>query len=96
MQWAVAKGHNIGKRVSYRMTTEAARLETEDNEAQGLTGREMEDASAPRVQINNLDRLVNWSNEFLGRRDNDRVYPAPIVRGEQTTRDSSITVDING
>ena len=55
----------------------------------------MEEASAPRVQINNLDRLVTWSNEFLGRRDNDRVYPAPIVRGEQTTRDSSITVDMN-
>ena len=47
------------------------------------------------MQINNLDRLVTWSNEFLGRRDNDRVYPAPIVRGEQTTRDSSITVDMN-
>jgi hypothetical protein len=77
------------------MTAEAARLEIEDNEAQGLTGREMEEASAPRVQINNLDRLVTWSNEFLGRRDNDRVYPAPIVRGEQTTRDSSITVDMN-
>ncbi len=95
MQWAVAKGHNIGKKVSYRMTTEAARLEIEDNDAQGLTGREMEGASAPRVQINNLDRLVTWSNEFLGRRDNDRVYPAPIVRGEQTNRDSSITVDMN-
>jgi hypothetical protein len=60
--WAVAKGHNIGKKVSYRMTTEAARLEIEDNEAQGLTGREMEDTLAPRVQINNLDRLVTWSN----------------------------------
>jgi hypothetical protein len=55
----------------------------------------MEEASAPRVQINNLDRLVTWSNEFLGSRDNDRVYPAPIVRGAQTTRDSSITVDMN-
>ncbi len=55
----------------------------------------MEEASAPRVQINNLDRLVTWSNEFLGRRDNDRIYPVPIVRGEQTTRDSSITMDMN-
>ena len=75
MQWAMAKGHNIGKTVSYRMTAEAARLEIEDNEAQA--------------------QLVTWSNEFLGRRDNDRVYPAPIIRGEQTTRDSSITVDMN-
>jgi hypothetical protein len=95
VQWAVAKGHNIGKKVSYRMTTEAARLEIEDNEAQGLADREMEDASAPRVQINNLDRLVTWSNEFLGRRDNDRVYPAPIIRGEPNIRDSSSTVDVN-
>ncbi len=55
----------------------------------------MEEASAPRVQINNLDRLVTWSNEFLGRRDNERVYPVPIVRGEQITRDSSTTVDMN-
>jgi hypothetical protein len=80
---------------TYRMTTEAARIEIEDNEAQELTGREMEDASAPRVQINNLDRLVTWSNEFLGRKDNDRVYPAPIVRGEQNIRGSSTTVDMN-
>ena len=48
--------------------------------------------SAPRVQINNLDRLVTWSNEFLGRRDNDRVYPVPITRGEQAIR-ASMNVD---
>ena len=95
VQWAMAKGHNIGKTVSYRMTAEAARLEIEDNEAQGLTGREMEEASAPRVQINNLDRLVTWSNEFLGRRDKDRVYPVPITGGEQAARASSTTVDMN-
>ena len=78
------------------MTAEAARLEIEDNEAQRLTVGEMDGASAPRVQINNLDRLVTWSNEFLGRRDNDRIYPVPIIRGEQTTRDkSSITMDMN-
>ncbi len=77
------------------MTAEAARLEIEDNEAQRLTDREMEEASAPRVQINNLNRLVTWSNEFLGRRDNERVYLVPIARGEQTTRDSSTTVDMN-
>ncbi len=59
-----------------------------------LTG-EMDGASAPRVQINNLDRLVTWSNEFLGRRDNDRVYPVPIARGEQATRANSTTVDMN-
>ncbi|MFN9909543.1 MAG: hypothetical protein ACK56F_26075 [bacterium] len=77
------------------MTAEAARLEIEDNEAQRLTAGEMDGASAPRVQINNLDRLVTWSNEFLGRRDNDRVYPVPITRGEQAIRTSSTTVDMN-
>jgi hypothetical protein len=47
------------------------RLEMEDSEAQ------VDGPSAPKMQLNNLDRLVNWSNEFLGRRDNDRVYPSP-------------------
>jgi hypothetical protein len=95
VQWAMAKGHNIGKTVSYQMTAEAARLQIEDNEAQRLIVGEMDGASAPRVKINNLDRLVTWSNEFLGRRDNDRVYPVPITRGEQATRASSTTVDMN-
>ncbi len=36
VQWAMAKGHNVGKTVSYRMTAEAARLEIEDNELTGL------------------------------------------------------------
>jgi len=85
----------IGKNVSYQMTAEAARLEIEDNEAQRLTIEEVDGPSAPKVQINNLDRLVNWSNEFLGRRDNDRVYPVPIIRGEQAARNSSTTVDMS-
>jgi hypothetical protein len=76
------------------MTAEAARLEIEDSKAQRLT-IEVDGQSAPKVQINNLDRLVNWSNEFLGRRDNDRVYPVPINRGEQAARGSSTTVDMN-
>jgi hypothetical protein len=95
VQWAMAKGHTIGKTVSYQMTAEGAWLEIEDSEAQRLTIEEVEGPSAPKVQINNLDRLVNWSNEFLGRRDNGRVYPVSIVRGEQTTRNSSTTVDMN-
>ncbi len=95
VQWAMAKGNTIGKTVSYQMTAEAARLEIEDNEAQQLTIEEVDGPSAPKVQINNLDRLVNWSNEFLGRRDNDRVYPVPINRGEQAARGSSTTVDMN-
>jgi hypothetical protein len=59
------------------MTAEAARLEMEDAEAQRLTIEEVDGPSAPKMQLNNLDRLENWSNEFLGRRDNDRVYPSP-------------------
>ncbi len=42
-----------------------------------------------------MDRLVNWSNEFLGRRDNFRVYPVPIIKGEQVARNSSTTVDMS-
>jgi hypothetical protein len=90
VQWAMAKGHTIGK-TSYQMTTKAARLEIEDSEVQQLTIEEVDGPSAPKVQINNLDRLVNWSNEFLGRRDNDRIYPVSINRNEQAARGSSTT-----
>jgi hypothetical protein len=88
VQWAMAKGHTIGKTITYQMTAEAAQLEMEDVEAQRLTIEEVDGPSAPKVQLNNLDRLVNWSNEFLGRRDNDRVYPIPINRNVQAARDS--------
>ncbi len=37
VQWAMAKGHIIGKTISHQMTAEAARLEIEDNKAQRLT-----------------------------------------------------------
>ena len=77
VQWAMAKGHTISKTITYQMTAEAAGLEIEDAEAQRLTIKEVDGPTAPKVQLNNLDRLVNWSNEFLGRRDNDRVYPFP-------------------
>ena len=77
------------------MTAKALRLEIEDAKAQRLTIEEMDGPTDPKVQLNNLDRLVNWSNEFLGRRDNDRVYPVPINRNEQATRGSSTTVDMN-
>ncbi len=55
----------------------------------------MDGPSAPKVQLNNLDRLMNWSNEFLGRRDNNRVYSVPINRNKQTARGSSTTVEMN-
>jgi hypothetical protein len=34
MQWAMAKGHTIGKMVTYQMAAKAERLEMEDVEAQ--------------------------------------------------------------
>ncbi len=91
VQWAMAKGHTIGKMVTYQITVEAARLEMEDSEAQRLTIEEVGGPSAPKMKLNNLDRLVNWSNQFLGRRDTDRVYPVPIIRNEQAAMGSSMT-----
>jgi hypothetical protein len=95
VQWAMAKGHPTGKTVTYQMTAEATRLEMEDAEAQRLTIEEVYGPSAPKMQLNNLERLVNWYNEFLGRRDNDQVYPVPIDRNRQADRGSSTTVDMN-
>jgi hypothetical protein len=86
VQWVMVKGHTISKTVTYQMTAEAARLEMEDAEAQRLTIEEVDGHSAPKVQLNNLDRIMNWSNEFLGRRDNDRVYPVPMDRNWQAAR----------
>ncbi len=83
VQWEMAKGHTVGKAVTYQMTAEAAHLEVEDAEAQRLSFEEVDGPSAPKMRINNLDRLVNWSNEFLGRRDTDGIYPVPIIRDEQ-------------
>ncbi len=83
VQWAMAKGHTIGKMATYQMIAEAARLEMEDAEVQRLTIEELDWPSAPRMQLNILDRLVNWSNEFLGRRDTEQIYPAPVDRNVQ-------------
>ncbi len=77
------------------MTAEAARLEMEDTQAQRLTIEEVDRPLAPKMQLNNLDRLMNWSNEFLGRRDTDRVYPVFIDRNVQAARGSFTTVNMN-
>jgi hypothetical protein len=55
VQWAMAKGHTIGKTVMYQMTAEAARLEMEDTEAQRLNPEEAGGPTAPRAALNNLD-----------------------------------------
>ncbi len=47
------QGHTIGKIVMYQRTAKAVCIHMEEAEVQRL----------------NLDRLVNWSNEFLGRLD---------------------------
>ncbi len=85
VQW----GHTIGKTVTYQMTAQAARLEMEDSETQRLTIEEVDGLPAPKMQLNNLDRLVNWSNEFLVRRDTDGVSPVPIIRNEQVAMDEN-------
>jgi len=41
------------------------------------------------MQLNNLDRLVNWSNEFLGRRDTDRVCSAGPEKNRVTWKTPS-------
>jgi hypothetical protein len=57
VQWAMVKGHTISKTVTYQMTAEAARLEMEDAEAQRLTIEEVDEPSAPKIQLNNLDKV---------------------------------------
>jgi hypothetical protein len=44
---------------------------------------------APKLSLNNLVRLVNWSNEFLGRRDTNWIYPVPVIRDKQITTGNS-------
>jgi hypothetical protein len=50
VQWAMVKGHTIGKTVSYQMTAEAARLEIENYEAQRLTIEEWTGHQLPRCR----------------------------------------------
>jgi hypothetical protein len=70
------------------MTAEAARLEIEDAEAQRLNPEDVDGPSAPRMRLNNLDRLVNWSNEFLAMGDSaaDRDTENENSKGGQPLR----------
>ncbi len=45
--------------------------------------RDRERPTAARGPLNSLERLVNWSQDFLNRQQEDRVYPAPAGRDEQ-------------
>jgi hypothetical protein len=75
------KGHIVGKNIEYQMDAEAARTAEDDPEAQGLNPEYPRQSSAPRGPLNNLDRLVNWSHEFLNRNQDTRIYPAPRDQG---------------
>ncbi len=70
LDWVIKNFRRICKTVTYQMTAEAARLEMDDSKSQRLTIEEVDGPSAPKMQLNNLDRLVNWCNKFLSRRDN--------------------------
>ena len=75
------KGHIVGRHIGYQMDAEAARTAEDDLEAQGLNQQDPSQPSAPRGPLNNLDRLVNWSHEFLNRNQDARIYPVPRDQG---------------
>ncbi len=83
VQWAMAKGHAVGKAATCQRPTEAVRLQIEDAEAHRLSPEDVGESSAPGTPLNDADRLVSWSDEFLGRRDIVQVYLVPIIKGEQ-------------
>jgi hypothetical protein len=81
VQWAMARGHTVGKTIGYQMDAEAARAADRDPEAQRLNPGDPDQPSAPRGPLNNLDRLVNWSHDFLNRNQDARIYPVPQDQG---------------
>jgi hypothetical protein len=59
VQWAMAKGHTVGRTIAHQMDAEAARAMRNNPKAQELNPGEPNQSSAPRGPLNNLDRLVN-------------------------------------
>jgi hypothetical protein len=59
------------------MDAEAARAVDRDPEAERLNPGDPDQPSALRGPLNNLDRLVNWSHDFLNRNQDARIYPVP-------------------
>ncbi len=88
VQWAMARDHTVGKTIGYQMDAEAARAADRDPEAQRLNPGDPDQPSAPRGPLNNLDRLVNWSHDFLNRNQDARIYPVP--------RDQGVPADAGG
>jgi hypothetical protein len=81
-RWAVGEGHGPRKTVCRQMESEASRIEIEGPEAEPLKQVEQPATPAqPTRKFNNLDRLLNLSVNFVGRRQNredlgGHVYPA--------------------
>jgi hypothetical protein len=88
VQWAMAKGHTVGKTIGYQMDAEADRATGLDPEALRLNLGEPVQPSAHRELLNNLDRLVNWSHDFLYRNQDVRIYPG--------LRDQGVPADAGG
>ncbi len=88
VQWALAKGHTVGKTTGYQMDAEAARATGRNPEAQRLNPGEPVQPSAPRGPLNNLDRLVNWLHDFLNRNRDVHIDLVP--------RDQGVPADAGG
>jgi hypothetical protein len=79
VRWAAGVGQDAGQRVKYHMEAEVARIESADKldtahrssfEIHGETP-----ARQPGGTISNLDRLVDWSNQWTRRNQATRPYP---------------------
>jgi|688.fasta_scaffold1227079_1 hypothetical protein len=83
-RWAVEKGHGLRKTVCHQMESKVSRIEIMGPEAEPLNQVEQPATLAqPTRMFNNLDRLLNWSDNFVGRRQNGEdlgghIYPAPL------------------
>jgi hypothetical protein len=67
------------------MESEASRIEIEMSEKEPLNrAKQPETPAQPVKKFNNLDRLLNWSDSFVSRRQNGEdlgghVYPASMA-----------------
>ncbi len=80
VRWAAGVGHDAGQRVRYHMDAEVARIESEDKVVfDHKSTLEIEGEMPVRPSggtISNLDRLVDWSNQWTRRNHAPRPYPA--------------------
>jgi hypothetical protein len=71
VRWAAGVGQDAGQRVKYHMDAEVARIESEDKiEASHRGSLEIEGETSAHPSggaISNLDRLVDWSNQWTRR-----------------------------